>query len=81
LSCTWDPQLVERVETVAAAESAAAGIDWVFAPMVDIARDPRWGRIAEGVGEDPWLAASWRPPRAWFQGSDLGQNRPGLPPA
>lgn len=74
LSCTWDPQLVERVETVAAAESAAAGIDWVFAPMVDIARDPRWGRIAEGSGEDPWLgslmaAAAVR----GFQGSDIGQ--------
>ena len=48
LSCAWDAQLVERVETVAAAESAAAGVDWVFAPMVDIARDPRWVRIAEG---------------------------------
>jgi beta-glucosidase len=75
LSCAWDPQLVERVETVAAAESAAAGIDWVFAPMVDIARDPRWGRIAEGAGEDPWLgglmaAAAVR----GFQGSDIGQT-------
>ena len=75
LSCTWDPQLLERVETVAAAESAAAGIDWVFAPMVDIARDPRWGRIAEGAGEDPWLgglmaAAAVR----GFQGSDFGQT-------
>ncbi len=74
LSCAWDPQLVERVETVAAAESAAAGVDWVFAPMVDIARDPRWGRIAEGAGEDPWLggllaAAAVR----GFQGSDFGQ--------
>ena len=75
LSCTWDPSLVERVETVAAAVAAAAGIDWVFAPMVDIARDPRWGRIAEGAGEDPWLgglmtAAAVR----GFQGSDLGQT-------
>lgn len=55
LSCAWDEQLIERVDTVAAAESAAAGVDWVFAPMVNIARDPRWGRIAEGAGEDPWL--------------------------
>ncbi len=74
LSCAWDPQLVERIETVAAAESAAVGIDWVFAPMVDIARDPRWGRIAEGSGEDPWLggliaAAAVR----GFQGPDIGQ--------
>lgn len=54
-ACAWDPQLFERTETVAARESAAAGIDWVFAPMADLARDPRWGRIAEGFGEDPWL--------------------------
>ena len=72
LSCAWDPALVERVDTVAAAESAAAGVDWVFAPMVDIARDPRWGRIAEGFGEDPWLggrmaAAAVR----GFQGPDI----------
>jgi beta-glucosidase len=72
LSCAWDPSLVERVDTAAAAESAAAGVDWVFAPMVDIARDPRWGRIAEGFGEDPWLdsrlaAAAVR----GFQGTDF----------
>ena len=75
LSCAWDEQLVERVDTVAAAESAAAGVDWVFAPMVDIARDPRWGRIAEGSGEDPWLgsriaAAAVR----GFQGTGFGQD-------
>ena len=74
LSCAWDEQLIERVETVAAAESAAAGVDWVFAPMVDIARDPRWGRIAEGAGEDPWLggrmaAAAVR----GFQGTSYAQ--------
>jgi beta-glucosidase len=57
LSCAWDPALVERIDAVAAAESAAAGVDWVFAPMVDIARDPRWGRMAEGAGEDPWLGS------------------------
>ena len=75
LSCAWDPALVERVDTVAAAESAAAGVDWVFAPMVDIARDPRWGRIAEGFGEDPWLggqlaAAAVR----GFQGPDFAAD-------
>jgi len=75
LSCAWDEQLVERVGTLAAAESAAAGVDWVFAPMVDIARDPRWGRIAEGAGEDPWLgsriaAAAVR----GFQGTGFGQE-------
>ena len=56
-ACAWEPGLFERTETVAAREAAAAGIDWTFAPMVDLARDPRWGRIAEGFGEDPWLGA------------------------
>src|SRR5262249_8557367 len=46
----WDPPLVERAAAVAAAESYAAGVRWAFAPMVDIARDPRWGRIVEGAG-------------------------------
>ncbi len=55
MACAWEPGLFERTETVAARESSAAGIDWTFAPMADLARDPRWGRIAEGFGEDPWL--------------------------
>ena len=56
-ACAWEPELFERTQTISARESAAAGIDWVFAPMVDLARDPRWGRIAEGFGEDSWLGA------------------------
>jgi beta-glucosidase len=56
-ACAWEPVLFERTQTIAAREAAAAGIDWTFAPMVDLARDPRWGRIAEGFGEDPWLGA------------------------
>ncbi len=56
-ACAWEPGLFERTQTIAAREAAAAGIDWTFAPMVDLARDPRWGRIAEGFGEDPWLGA------------------------
>ena len=56
-ACAWEPTLFERADTIAAREAAAAGIDWTFAPMVDLARDPRWGRIAEGFGEDPWLGA------------------------
>jgi beta-glucosidase len=56
-SCAWEPDLIERTQTISARESAAAGVDWTFAPMVDLARDPRWGRIAEGFGEDPWLGA------------------------
>ena len=74
LSCAWDPALVERIDTEAAAESAAAGVDWVFAPMVDIARDPRWGRIAEGAGEDPWLGGQFAAAAVrGFQGAGLGQ--------
>jgi beta-glucosidase len=56
-ACAWEPALFEQTQAMAAREAAAAGIDWVFAPMVDLARDPRWGRIAEGFGEDPWLGA------------------------
>jgi len=56
-ACAWEPELFERTQTISARESSAAGIDWVFSPMVDLARDPRWGRIAEGFGEDPWLGA------------------------
>jgi len=74
LSCSWDTTLVERLTAMAALESTVVGVDWTFAPMVDIARDPRWGRIAEGNGEDPYLggliaAASVR----GFQGNDYGR--------
>ena len=55
LSCTWDMQAIERTAQIAAREASANGICWTFSPMVDIARDPRWGRIAEGSGEDPYL--------------------------
>jgi beta-glucosidase len=58
-ACAWEPELFERTQTIAAREAAAAGVDWTFAPMVDLARDPRWGRIAEGYGEDPWLGAQY----------------------
>jgi beta-glucosidase len=54
-SCTWNPVLIERASKIAAEEATANGIHWTFAPMVDITRDPRWGRIAEGSGEDPYL--------------------------
>ena len=57
-ACTWDPALIEKAACVAASEAAACGTDWIFAPMVDICRDPRWGRIAEGSGEDPFLGAA-----------------------
>jgi len=54
-SCTWNPELLERTAAAAAAEAATQGINWIFAPMIDISRDPRWGRVAEGAGEDPFL--------------------------
>ena len=57
LSCSWDTDLVERVAHTSAAEAWADGLHWTFAPMVDISRDPRWGRVSEGAGEDPWLGA------------------------
>src|SRR5919197_650426 len=56
-AASWDPEAVQAAAHVAAAEAAAAGVHWTFAPMVDIARDPRWGRIAEGSGEDPYLGS------------------------
>jgi beta-glucosidase len=66
LSATWDPALVERTARVAATEARADGIRWTFSPMVDIARDARWGRITEGAGEDPFLGAGMA--RAWVRG-------------
>src|SRR5215831_10046458 len=71
-AASWDPVLVEGAAAVAAAESAAAGVRWTFAPMVDIARDPRWGRIVEGAGEDPYLGAVMARARVHgFQGDDF----------
>jgi len=68
---TWDPAAVERSARIAAAEAAATGLKWTFAPMVDIARDPRWGRISEGSGEDPYLGAVMARARVrGFQGDD-----------
>jgi beta-glucosidase len=58
IAASWDPALAERGQAIAAAEARAAGIHWTFAPMVDIARDPRWGRMVEGAGEDPYLGAA-----------------------
>ena len=68
---SWDPALAERSAAVAAQEANNAGLRWTFAPMVDIARDPRWGRITEGAGEDPFLGAAFARARVrGFQGDD-----------
>jgi len=66
LASTWDPALVERTARVAGREASAAGIRWTFSPMVDIARDARWGRMAEGAGEDPYVGAAMA--RAYVRG-------------
>jgi beta-glucosidase len=57
ISATWDMDLIRESARIAATEATGEGINWVFSPMVDIARDPRWGRISEGSGEDPWLGS------------------------
>lgn len=72
MSATWDPELIEKAARVAAEEASAQGIRWTFSPMVDIARDGRWGRIVEGSGEDPYLGSAIA--RAYvrgYQGSSL----------
>ena len=58
MAASWDPETIEQGQAVAAREARAVGIHWTFAPMVDIARDPRWGRMIEGAGEDPYLGAA-----------------------
>lgn len=57
LSCSWDMSMIEHSARIAAIEATADGLNWAFSPMVDIARDPRWGRVAEGAGEDPYLGS------------------------
>ena len=75
-SCTWDPNLVEEASRIAAEEASANGVDWTFAPMVDICRDPRWGRIAEGSGEDPFLGSEMARARVrGFQAKGLKSGR------
>lgn len=72
MAAAWDPDLVEEAFTIAAREAASCGVRWAFAPMLDIARDPRWGRIAEGSGEDPFLASQMAVAAVkGFQGEDL----------
>ena len=73
MAASWDPETIERGQAVAAREARAVGIHWAFAPMVDIARDPRWGRIVEGAGEDPYLGAAVAAAQVrGFQGGKLG---------
>lgn len=72
MAASWDPALVERVDRAAAVEATAAGVDWTFCPMVDVSRDPRWGRVVEGAGEDPFLGSAMAAAQVrGFQGDDL----------
>jgi beta-glucosidase len=73
MAASWDMELIEASQAVAAAEARAVGLHWTFAPMVDIARDPRWGRMIEGAGEDPYLgSAVARAQVRGFQGDSIG---------
>jgi beta-glucosidase len=75
LSCSWDTLMIERSARLAAIEASADGLCWTFSPMVDIARDPRWGRVAEGAGEDPYLGSKIaRAMVKGYQGDDLSKN-------
>ena len=70
VAASWDPDAAETVARTGATEARADGVDWVFSPMVDIARDPRWGRIVESNGEDPYLSSAMA--RAWVKGYQQG---------
>jgi beta-glucosidase len=73
MAASWDPATIERGQAVAAREARAVGIHWAFAPMVDVARDPRWGRMVEGAGEDPFLGAAVAAAQVrGFQGARIG---------
>lgn len=73
MAASWDPKLAEEGQAVAATEARAVGLHWAFAPMVDIARDPRWGRIVEGAGEDPYLGSAMAAAQVrGFQGAYIG---------
>jgi len=75
LSCSWNMGMIENSARIAATEATADGLNWTFSPMVDIARDPRWGRIAEGSGEDPYLGSLIAAARVkGFQGDDLANR-------
>jgi beta-glucosidase len=73
MAASWDPAMVTRAQAVAAREARSVGIDWAFAPMLDIAHDPRWGRIIEGAGEDPYLGSAIAVAQVrGFQGDYIG---------
>jgi beta-glucosidase len=75
LSCSWDMEMIQKTARMAAQEASADGINWTFSPMVDISRDPRWGRVSEGSGEDPYLGSEIaRAMVRGYQGDYLSSN-------
>ena len=75
LSCTWDMAAIQESARIAAVEASADGISWTFSPMVDISRDPRWGRVSEGSGEDPFLGGAIAKAMVYgYQGADLSDQ-------
>lgn len=75
LSCSWNPDAVARMARISAIEASADGVNWTFSPMVDICRDARWGRIAEGSGEDPWLGSLMAAAYVrGYQGADMSRD-------
>ncbi|WP_409415137.1 glycoside hydrolase family 3 N-terminal domain-containing protein, partial [Epilithonimonas sp.] len=75
LASSWDMNLIQRSAQIAAQESTADGINWTFSPMTDISRDPRWGRVSEGSGEDPYLGSEIAKAMVFgYQGTDLSKN-------
>ena len=75
MSCMWDVEKIEKMARISAIEASCAGINWTYSPMVDISRDPRWGRVAEGAGEDPYLGSLIA--KAYvkgYQGDDLSEE-------
>lgn len=75
MAATWDSALIEKAARAAAEEASADGLNWVYSPMVDITRDPRWGRVSEGAGEDPYLGSAMaRAMVRGYQGNDLSKD-------
>lgn len=75
-SCTWDPAAAEKAASIAAKEAASAGLHWTFAPMMDVTREPRWGRVMEGSGEDPYIGSMFAAARVrGFQGEEFDHER------
>lgn len=81
LSCSWDPEVVRSCARISAREGTSQGIHWTFAPVLDLARDARWGRVAEGCGEDPVLAAGWAGPMWRASRTAICPRRTAWPPA